>query len=488
VSEPTNQDSHSPAERTPIPLAVPRRNAGRPRVVIIGGGFGGLHAALGLAHVPVDVTVIDRRNHHTFQPLLYQVALAVLSPADIAQPIRTVLRHQQNTEVLMDEVVGIDIAARQISLSSGSQVVYDYLVLATGATHSYFAHPEWAPLAPGLKTIEDATEIRRRVLLAFELAERQMVEHGWHPPLNFIVVGGGPTGVELAGAISDIAQLYMRHDFRHIDPAKSRVMLLEGSPRILAAYPQDLSVKAESTLRELGVEVHTETQVTGMGPGYVEAFSRESGGGSPTRIEAAVTLWAAGVQASPLGKMLGAPLDKRGCVIVDDRLNPPGLPEVFILGDLAHFEQDGHQVPGVAQPAMQMGDHIGKMIAADLKGARRPAFRYFDKGDMATIGRMAAVAKVEWPFKAHLSGFAAWVTWLTVHIFFLIGFRNRIAVFAAWIWTYFTFTRGARLITGDQNLPGWQDQVKAGRRKQDQSDVSTTDADPQGKSVEVHRA
>ncbi len=489
MSEPTNTDFHRPADQPPTPLAAPRQDSGRPRVVIIGGGFGGLHAALGLTHVPTDVTVIDRRNHHTFQPLLYQVALAVLSPADIAQPIRTILRRHQNTEVLMDEVVGIDIAARRVSLASGSQVVYDYLVLATGATHSYFAHPEWAPLAPGLKTIEDATEIRRRVLLSFELAERQMLEHGWHPPLNFVVVGGGPTGVELAGAISDIAQLYMRHDFRHIDPTKSRVLLLEGSPRILAAYPPDLSAKAEATLRELGVEVHTETQVTGIGPGYVEASSRANGGGGgPARIEAAVTLWAAGVQASPLGKMLGAPLDKRGCVIVDDRLNPPGLPEVFILGDLAHFEQDGHQVPGVAQPAMQMGDHVGKMITADLKGVRRPAFRYFDKGDMATIGRMAAVAKVEWPFKAHMSGFAAWVTWLTVHIFFLIGFRNRISVFAAWIWTYFTFTRGARLITGDQNLPGWQDRVNAGGRKRIQQGERAESAYPQSGRVEVPKA
>jgi NADH dehydrogenase len=304
--------------------------------------------------------------------------------------------------------------------------------------------------------VEDATEIRRRVLLAFELAERQMVEHGWHPPLNFVVVGGGPTGVELAGAICDIAQLYMRHDFRHIDPTKSRVLLLEGSPRVLAAYPADLSLKAEAALLKLGVEVHTQTQVTAIGPGWVEA----AGCG---RIEAAVTLWAAGVQASPLGKMLGAPLDRRGCVLVDDRLNPPGLPEVFVLGDLAHLEQGGKQVPGVAQPAMQMGDHVAKMVAADLKGKKRPAFRYFDKGDMATIGRMAAVAKVEWPFKAHMSGFAAWVTWLTVHIFFLIGFRNRISVFAAWIWTYFTFTRGARLIVGDQRLPGWQEQIEAGK-------------------------
>lgn len=446
-----------------VPGQAPLQNAakGRLRVVIVGGGFGGIHAAMSLAHLPVDVTVLDRKNHHTFQPLLYQVALAVLSPADIAQPIRAILRNQPNTEVLMDEVVGIDTVARTVALASGSHVSYDYLVLATGATHSYFGKEEWAPYAPGLKTIEDATEIRRRVLLAFELAERQMVEHGWHPPLNFVVVGGGATGVELAGAISDIAQLYMRHDFRHIDPAKSRVLLLEGSPRVLAAYPPDLSAKAEATLKDLGVEVHTSTRVIGMGPGWVEAEAADG----KQKIDAAVTLWAAGVQASPLGKMLGtAPAvncDRRGCVQVNDRLNPPGLPEVFVLGDLAHLEQDGKQVPGVAQPAMQMGDHVGRMIAADLKGSERPAFRYFDKGDMATIGRMAAVAKVEWPFKAHMSGFPAWLTWITVHIFFLIGFRNRLSVFAAWIWNYLTFTRGARLIVGDQRLVGWQEQVEA---------------------------
>ena len=436
----------------------------RPQVVIVGGGFGGLQAARSLAHLPVDVTVLDRRNYNLFQPLLYQVALAVLSPADIAQPIRTILRHQANTQVLMDEVTGIDVGGRTVALASGSQLGYDYLVLATGATHSYFGKDEWAPQAPGLKTIEDATEIRRRVLLAFELAERQMVEHGWHPALNFVVVGGGPTGVELAGAISDIAQLYMKKDFRHIDPTKSRVLLVEGSPRVLSAYPEDLSAKAEDALKKLGVEVHTGTQVTGIGPGWVEA----KGIGTNGRIDAAVTLWAAGVQASPLGRMLGAPVDRRGSVLVDDRLNPPGLPEVFVLGDLAHFEQDGHPVPGVAQPAMQMGDHVGKMVAADLNRTKRPAFRYLDKGDMATIGRMAAVAKVEWPFKAHMSGFPAWVTWLTVHIFFLIGFRNRVSVFAAWVWTYFTFTHGARLITGDQRLPGWQEQIQAGVKDADE--------------------
>src|SRR6201993_572777 len=364
----------------------------RPRVVIVGGGFAGLHAATSLGKLPVDVTLIDRRNHHTFQPLLYQVALAVLSPADIAQPIRSILRKQANTDVLMEEVVSIDAGAHQLGLASGPRFSYDYLVLATGATHSYFGHEEWAKLAPGLKTLEDAIEIRRRVLLAFELAERQMLETGSHPPLNFVIIGGGPTGVELAGAISDIAKLYMRHDFRHIDPTKARVLLLDGGPRVLATYPPDLSAKAEEILRKLGVEVHTNAQVMALGPGWVEANGK--------RIDAAVTLWAAGVQPSPLGKLLGTPLDHRGCVIVDEQVNPAGLPEVFVIGDLAHFEQDGHQIPGVAQPAMQMGDFVGRVIEADLADKERPKFRYFDKGDLATIGRLAAVARGGGPFMA----------------------------------------------------------------------------------------
>jgi NADH dehydrogenase len=446
--------------------------------VIVGGGFAGLNAAKGLGKLPVDVTVIDRRNHHTFQPLLYQVALAVLSPANIAAPIRSILRHQPNTEVLMDEAVGIDTAANVLVLGSGAQLPYDYLVLAAGATHSYFGHNEWAPLAPGLKTIEDATEIRRRVLLAFELAERQKQEHGWHPPLNFVVIGGGPTGVELAGAITDIAQYYMRHDFRHINPKKSRVVLLDGGTRLLAAYPPDLSAKAEQELVALGVEVHTGCQVTGIEPGWVETGGPKGIG----RIEAAVVLWAAGVEASPLGKLFAAPVDRRGSVIVDNQLNPQGLPNVFVLGDLAHFEQDGKQVPGVAQPAMQMGDHVAKMIRADLEGKQRPGFRYFDKGDMATIGRLSAVADVKWPFKAHMSGFPAWFTWLTVHIFFLIGFRNRLSVFAAWVWTYFTFSRSARLITGDQRLPGWQEQVNAGPAKAS-ADASSARAEKSGEQA-----
>ena len=422
----------------------------RPRVLILGGGFAGLHAAKGLAHLPVDVTLVDRRNHHTFQPLLYQVALAVLSPANIAQPIRAVVRSMPNVEVLMDEAVGFDLEHQRVQMKSGAQMEYDYLTVATGATHSYFGHDEWAKLAPGLKTVEDATEIRRRVLLAFELAERQMLETGSHPPLNFVVIGGGPTGVELAGAISDIAKLYMRHDFRHIDPSKARVIILEGSPRILAAYPEDLSKKAVDQLTKLGVEVHTGTTVTDILPGAVVAGGRT--------LEAVVTLWAAGVAASPLGKLLQLPTDKKGCVLVDAHLNPAGHPEIFVCGDLAHFEENGKQVPGVAQPAMQMGDHVARMIGEDLDGKPRTAFHYFDKGDMATIGRLAAVAKVEWPFKAHWGGFLAWMTWLVVHIYFLIGFRNRVAVLLEWAWTYFTFTRGARLITGDQSLPGWNEQ------------------------------
>ncbi len=462
MSEATQHDPTAPVREANLPPAR------RPRVVIVGAGFAGLNAAKGLAHLPVDVTVVDRSNHYTFQPLLYQVALAVLSPADIAQPIRSILRRQRNTQVLMDEVVAIDASARQVTLAGGASLDYDYLVLATGATHSYFGHDEWEPLAPGLKSIEDAIEIRRRVLLAFELAERQMLEQGWHPPLNFVIIGGGPTGVELAGAISDIAQLYMRHDFRHIDPAKSRVLLLDAGPRVLAAYPADLSAKAEATLKHLGVEVHTKSQVTGIGPGWVEANGQ--------RIDAAVTLWAAGVLASPLGKMLAKQtniqLDKRGCVIIDNKLNPAGLLNVFVLGDLAHFEQDGHQVPGVAQPAMQMGDHVAKLIAADLAGKRRTPFRYFDKGDMATIGRMSAIGNVEWPFKAHMSGFPAWFIWVTIHIFFLIGFRNRLSVLVNWAWTYFTFTRGARLITGDQTLPGWTEQTEAGPRNTNAEDPS----------------
>ena len=433
------------------PSSVVKSPPHRPRVVVVGGGFGGLNAAMALADMAVDVTLVDRRNHHTFQPLLYQVALAVLSPAEIAQPIRAIFSKKRNIEVLLDEVVHIEVDQRRLQLGSGATIEYDYLILATGSTHSYFGHEDWAQSAPGLKTLEDATEIRRRVLLAFELAEREMVETGAHPELNFVIIGGGPTGVELAGAISDISKLYMRKDFRHIDTSKARVILLEGSPRILAAYPEDLSRKAMEQLAQLGVEVHAGQSVMDVKPGYVMVGGK--------RLDAVVTLWAAGVQASPLGKMLGVPTDKKGCVIVDPYLNPPGHPEVFVCGDLAHVEEDGHQVPGVAQPAMQMGTHAAKMIGQDLAGKPRTKFHYWDKGDMATIGRQAAVANIRWPFKAHWSGTIAWLTWVSVHLFFLVGFRNRFSVFFSWAWTYLTFNRGARLITGSPFLPGWGQQA-----------------------------
>ena len=424
----------------------------RPRVVIVGGGFGGTHAAMGLVKSPVDITLIDRKNYFTFQPLLYQVALAVLSPGDIAQPIRSIFRGHKNIDVLMDEVIEMDVANQRVKLKGGPRIEYDYLILATGSTHSYFGHNEWATLAPGLKTVEDATEIRRRVLLAFELAERQMLETGTHPALNFVIIGGGPTGVELAGAISDIARLYMSKDFRHINPSSAQVLILEGSPEILAAYPKDLQAMALKQLNGLGVNVRTGSHVTDVQPGYVMVGDE--------KIDAVVTLWAAGVQASPLGKMLGGvETDKKGCVIVDQHLNPSGHPEIFVCGDLAHVTQDGKQVPGVAQPAMQMGDYVAKRILQQLSGASAPkkdkGFRYFDKGDMATIGRKAAVAKVEWPFKAHMDGFPAWVMWLAVHIFFLIGFRNRLSVFRQWAFTYLFLQDGVRLITGSQDLPGW---------------------------------
>lgn len=433
----------------------------RPRVVIIGAGFAGINAARRLGRAPVSVTVVDRKNHHTFQPLLYQVALAVLSPGDIAQPIRSILRENRNTEVLMDEVVGFDAPAHRVDLKSGATLTYDFLVLATGSTHSYFGKPEWSALAPGLKTIEDATEIRRRVLLAFELAERQSVESGTHPPLNFVVVGGGPTGVELAGAISDIARLYMTRDFRRIDTTAASVLILEGSPNLLGTYPDDLQQMALDQLTTLGVTVRTNSIVTDIQPGCVMVGNE--------RIESICTLWAAGVQASPLGKMIADAtstvecIDRGGRVKVDEHLNLPGHPEIFVCGDLSHFEQDGHQIPGVAQPAMQMGDYAAERIHLFVTNAaveRQKPFRYFDKGDMATIGRKAAIARIAWPFRAHWKGFFAWMTWLLVHIFFLIGFRNRWSVFRNWAYTYVHLRDGVRLIVGSQDLPGWDSLVK----------------------------
>ena len=422
----------------------------RPRVVILGGGFAGLNAAKALGKLPVDVTLIDRSNHHTFQPLLYQVALAMLAPSDIASPIRHVLRHERNVDVLMEEVESIDTAARRVGLKDGPQLQYDYLIVATGSMSSYFNHPEWEEFAPGLKSVEDATEIRRRVLLAFELAERQAVETGSHRPLNFVVIGGGPTGVELAGAIAEIAKFFLEQDFRHIDPKKAKVVLMEGGPRILPSYPEDLTEKAVKQLNHLGVEVHTGMMVEEIGPGFVKT----KGGG---QLDAVVTLWGAGVASSPVGAMLKVPLDKKKRVIVDRTLNPDGIEDVFVCGDLAVFVQEGKELPGVAQPALQMGAHAAKMIAQDLARKPRQEFRYFDKGDMATIGRYSAVADIQWPFKAHWGGFPAWMTWLLVHLVFIIGFRNRLSILSQWAWTYLFLSRGSRLITGSPELVGWRE-------------------------------
>jgi len=418
------------------------------RIVVIGAGFGGLNAALSLAKLKdaVQVTVIDRKNHHTFQPLLYQVATAGLSPGEIAAPIRWILGGRSNVEVLMEEVSGVDPDRRVVQIAS-REVPYDYLIVAAGASHAYFGHDEWEPLAPGLKTIEDALEIRRRVLLAFELAERQAVETGQQTELNFVVVGGGPTGVELAGTLAEISHHVLAHEFRKIDPATTHIILLEGGPRVLPAYSEDLSQSAKEQLQQLGVDVRISTMVTGVESGAIRV--------GETRLLAAVVLWAAGVAASPLGKKLGAPVDRAGRVLVQPDLSLPGHPEVFVIGDLAALKDaDGKMLPGVAPVAIQEGEFVARTIARELKGKPRKNFHYFDKGSLATIGRAAAVAQFG---KIHISGFLAWLSWLFIHIFFLIGFRNRIIVLIQWAWSYFTYERGARLITGSTDLPGWSD-------------------------------
>ncbi|HEX7286074.1 MAG TPA: NAD(P)/FAD-dependent oxidoreductase [Candidatus Angelobacter sp.] len=407
-----------------------------PRVVVIGGGFGGLNAAKGLSGAPVQVTMLDRKNHHTFQPLLYQVALAVLSPAEIASPIRNVLRRAQNTEVLLGEVCGFNLEKRLVR-ADGLDVPYDYLVVAAGATHAYFGHPEWEQYAPGLKTVEDALEIRSRILRAFEQAEREGYAKRETPPLNFVVIGAGPTGVELAGAISDISRRYLEHEFRAIDPRKARIILLEGGPRVLPVYPEDLSASAERQLRQMGVEVRTNAMVTNVEAGMVTVGKE--------KIPAAVILWGAGVSASPLGKMLGAPTDRAGRVIVEPDLSVPGHPEVFVVGDLAAAKMpDGKMVPGVAPAAIQMGKFAARQIKRSVTGQTRETFHYRDKGSLATIGRSHAVADFG---RAHISGYFAWLSWLFIHLFFLIGFKNRILVMMEWAWAYFTYNHSARLIT-----------------------------------------
>jgi NADH:ubiquinone reductase (H+-translocating) len=417
--------------------------ADAPHVVIIGAGFGGLYAARSLANKRVRITIIDRKNHHVFQPLLYQVATAKLSPADIASPIRSVFGKYKNVHVLLDEATRFDLANKKVALKTGQELSYDYLVLATGATHAYFGHEEWASLAPGLKSLEDAVEIRRRVLLAFETAEREALIDGKRPMLNFVIVGGGPTGVELAGSIAEIAQKVMAKDFRGIDPTRARVVLLEAGQRILPAYPEDLSRSAERQLRNLGVDVLVGRAVTGLQPGKVLVGEEV--------MASSVTLWAAGVKASPLGTILGAPTDRAGRVKVSQDLSLPEHPEVFVVGDLADIkDKAGKPVPGVAPAAIQQGKAAAKNVSRSIQGKPREDFYYFDKGSLATIGRAAGIAQFG---RLHLSGIIAWIFWLTVHIFFLIGFRNRVLVFIQWAWAYFTFESGARLITGRTDLP-----------------------------------
>jgi NADH:ubiquinone reductase (H+-translocating) len=441
------------------------------RVVIVGAGFGGLNAAQSLAGASVSITVIDRKNHHTFQPLLYQVATAGLSPGEIAAPIRSILRRHKNVEVLMAEVTGFDLERRVVQTAVQTdlpndvegevqEIPYDSLIVAAGASHSYFGHDEWEALAPGLKTIEDALEIRRRVLLAFELAERRASAGESCDPLNFVVVGAGPTGVELAGTLAEICRHALAHDFRAIDPRRARIHLIEAGPHVLPAYPEDLSRSALEQLQHLGVEVLTSTMVTKIEPGVIHM--------GETRMSAAVILWAAGVAASPLGKKLGVPLDRAGRVLVNPDLSLPNHPEVFVIGDLAALkDESGKLLPGVAPVAILEGRYVAKLIRRELAAGApsfsrswregggsdlRPAFHYYDKGSLATIGRSAAIAQFG---KIHISGFIAWLAWLFVHILFLIGFRNRVLVFIQWAWSYFTYERGARLITGGTSLPGW---------------------------------
>lgn len=411
----------------------------KPKVVIIGGGFGGLWAANALANRPVAVTLIDRKNHHVFQPLLYQVATAVLSPGEIAQPIRRILHKAKNIEVILGEVTAFDKTNGKLALADGSQIAYDYLIVAAGARHSYFGNDGWETCAPGLKTLEDAVEIRSRVLLAFELAERDAYITGSQRQLNFVVVGGGPTGVELAGAIADIARQALAKDFKAIDTRKARVQLYEGSDKILGTFASDLSASAKEQLESLGVEVYLNSFVTGIAPGRVQV--------SDNWIDCDVVVWATGVAASPLGKALGVETDKAGRVLVENDLSITGSPSIFVIGDMALLRQEnGEPVPGVSPAAMQMGDAAAENILRDLRGKPRKNFTYHDKGTMATIGRKKAIAQLA---GMKFKGFIAWMMWLFLHVFFLIGFRNRLAVMLDWFWAYLTRERSARLITGD---------------------------------------
>jgi NADH dehydrogenase len=408
----------------------------RPKVVIVGAGFGGIEAATALSRVAVDVILLDRQNHHCFQPLLYQVATAALSPAEIAWPIRHMLRQQRNATVFMTEAEAVDLTARFVETNAGP-ISYDHLVVATGATHSYFGHDDWAKFAPGLKRIEDATRIRRSILLAFEQAELASNDAERQRLLTFVIVGGGATGVEMAGAIAEIARQTLANDFRRIDPRNSRIILLEAGPRVIPTLPEDLSQYAERALTRMGVDVRTSTRVIGCDACGVDA--------DHGRIDASTIIWAAGVVASPAASWLGAAHDRAGRVLVRPDLSVPDHPEVFVIGDAAAIHgDDGEPVPGVAPAAKQMGNYVGRLIAARLAGKSLPAFRYRNLGELATIGRRAAVVKFG---RLHLKGFIGWLFWSFAHIYFLIGVKNRFIVAFTWLWDYLTFQRGARLIT-----------------------------------------
>jgi NADH dehydrogenase len=412
--------------------------------VIIGGGFAGLSAARALKHAPVAVTLIDRHNYHLFQPLLYQVATASLSPGDIASPIRWVLRRHQNVSVLLADARAIDVPGRRVLLDGGDEsLAYDHLIVATGATHAYFGHPEWEASAPGLKTLDDALEIRRRVLLAFESAERELDPDAAKRLLTFAIVGGGPTGVELAGALAEIACHTLKEDFRRIKPESARIVLFEAAPHVLGTFPGALREDARRALGRLGVEVQSDALVTAVDAHGV-AWRSASGGDREGRLSAGTVLWAAGVAASPLARSLGVPLDRAGRVLVEPTLAVPGHQEIFVVGDLCAFNQDGHPLPGVAQVAKQGGAHAAANVLRAVEGRTPEPFRYRDYGNMATIGRGAAVASIG-GFNA--AGLLAWLLWLFVHILWLIGFRNRVAVMTEWAWAYFTLQRRVRLIT-----------------------------------------
>ncbi|WP_295950564.1 NAD(P)/FAD-dependent oxidoreductase [uncultured Xanthomonas sp.] len=411
-----------------------------PHLIVVGGGFAGLWATRALARTPLRITLIDRRNHHLFQPLLYQVATAGLSAPDIAAPLRQILRHQDNVEVRLGEVVDIDKQARQVRLADGQALAYDYLLVATGATHAYFGHDDWAAHAPGLKTLNDALQLRRHLLLAFERAEAETDPAARAAWLSFAIVGGGPTGVELAGTLAEIARHTLKHEFRHIDPAEARVRLIEAGPRVLSSFPEHLSAKAQQQLEKLGVEV-----LTGVPVADIDAHGYRLG---DAFVPARTVVWAAGVAASPLAKTLQAPLDRSGRVQVQPDLSVPGHPELFVAGDLAALQQaDGRPVPGVAPAAKQMGRHVANTLRRRLRGDTASVpFRYADYGNLATIGRMAAIVHLG---RLQLSGVLAWWFWLAAHVFFLIGFRNRVVVLLNWAWAYWSYQRAARIILGD---------------------------------------